>query len=98
MLINVSSTTLTRRAFNLKFNCPLRLSSMSMSSSNSDRVSDILDKINNLVQREELISDKYDVSKKVVDFEHPKDLFQVLPLDIGQKGVSDQELEKIRLV
>jgi len=95
MLINVSSTTLTRRAFNLKFNCPLRLSSMSMSSSNNDNVSDILVKINNLVQREALISDKYDVSKKVVDFEHPKDLFQVLPLDIGQKGVSDQELEKI---
>ena len=60
--------------------------------------SQILDRINNIVQRHSLVSDKYDTSKKVVDFEHPKDLFNLLPLGIRRDGLGDQEMEQIRLV
>ena len=60
--------------------------------------SQILERINNIVQRHSLVSDKYDTSNKVVDFEHPKDLFNLLPLDIGRDGLGDQEMEQIRLV
>ena len=64
-----------------------------MSSASS---SEILERINNIVQRHALVSDKYDTSNKVVDFEHPKDLFNVLPLEIGRDGLGDQEMEQIR--
>ena len=60
--------------------------------------SQILDRINNIVQRHSLVSDKYISSNKVVDFEHPKDLFNLLPLEIGREGLGDQEMEQIRLV
>ena len=60
--------------------------------------SQILERINNIVQRHALVSDKYDTNNKVVDFEHPKDLFNVLPLEIGRDGLGDQEMEQIRLV
>ena len=60
--------------------------------------SQILERINNIVQRHALVSDKYDTSNKVVDFEHPKDLFNVLPLEIGRDGLGDQEMEQIRKV
>ena len=59
--------------------------------------SQILDRINNIVQRHALVSDKYDTSNKVVEFEHPKDLFNLLPLEIGKEGLGDQEMEQIRL-
>ena len=59
--------------------------------------SQILERINNIVQRHALVSDKYDTNNKVVDFEHPKDLFNVLPLEIGRDGLGDQEMEQIRL-
>ena len=64
-----------------------------MSSASS---SEILERINNIVQRHALVSDKYDTSNKVVDFEHPKDLFNVLPLEIGRDGLGDQEMDQIR--
>ena len=60
-----------------------------------DRTSDILDTINNIVQRHKLLPDKYPSENKVVDFEHPKDLFNVLPLSIEKQGLDDKELEKI---
>ena len=56
----------------------------------------ILQKINELVQKHKLLSDHYDISKKVVDFEHPEDLRKLLPLTIDRKGVSNDELERIR--
>ena len=59
--------------------------------------SQILDRINNIVQRHALVSDKYDTGNKVVEFEHPKDLFNLLPLEIGKEGLGDQEMEQIRL-
>jgi len=62
---------------------------------NNEMASAILQKVNEIVQKNKLLSDKYDVNKKVVDFEHPKDLQNLLPLDIGKAGVSDEELEKI---
>ena len=58
--------------------------------------SQILDRINNIVQRHTLVSDKYDTNNKVVEFEHPKNLFKLLPLEIGRDGLGDQELEQIR--
>ena len=58
--------------------------------------SQILDRINNIVQRHALVSDKYDTNNKVVEFEHPKNLFKLLPLEIGRDGLGDQELEQIR--
>ena len=63
---------------------------------NTEMASAILQKVNDIVQKNKLLSDHYDVNKKVVDFEHPKDLQSLLPLDIGKAGVSDEELEKIR--
>lgn len=62
---------------------------------NTEMASAILQKVNDIVQKNKLLSDHYDVNKKVVDFEHPKDLQSLLPLDIGKAGVSDEELEKI---
>ena len=59
--------------------------------------SQILERINNIVQRHALVSDKYDTGNKVVEFEHPKDLFTLLPLEIGKEGLGDQEMEQIRL-
>ena len=59
--------------------------------------SQILERINNIVQRHALVSDKYDTGNKVVEFEHPKDLFNLLPLEIGKEGLGDQEMEQIRL-
>lgn len=70
-------------------------SSRAMSGDSSERTSHILDCVNNIVQRHKLIPDKYDVNNKVVQFEHPKDLFKMLPLDIGKEGVDDQKLEEI---
>ena len=66
-------------------------------SSSAQETSAILAKINDIVQKNKLLSEHYDISNKVVDFEHPKDLQTLLPLDIGKEGVSDAELEKIRL-
>ena len=60
-----------------------------------DRTSNILDTINNIVQRHKLVPDKYPLDNKVVDFEHPKDLFKELPLNIEKHGLGDKELEKI---
>ena len=69
------------------------LQTVKMSQNSSE---DILDKINQIVHKHQLISDSYDVTKKVVDFEHPNDLFKLLPLDIEKTGLDDQELEGIR--
>ena len=60
-----------------------------------ERTSHILDCVNNIVQKHKLIPDKYDDNNKVVQFEHPKDLFNILPLDIGKEGVDDKQLEEI---
>ena len=57
--------------------------------------SEILRKVSDLVQKHKLISDKFDHSQKVVDFEHPNELFSLLPLEISAGGCSDQELESI---
>jgi len=64
-------------------------------SSSAQETSAILAKVNDIVQKNKLLSEHYDISNKVVDFEHPKDLQTLLPLDIGKEGVSDAELEKI---
>ena len=65
--------------------------------SRQDEISSgILKKVNDLVQRHKLISDKFDADQKVVDFEHPNDLFSLLPLEISSGGCSDEELERIR--
>jgi len=56
----------------------------------------ILEKVNDIVQKHKLLSDHYDTEKKVVDFEHPKDLQKLLPLDIEREGISDDALVKIR--
>ena len=64
-------------------------------SSDNERTSHILDIVNNLVQKHKLIPDKYDANTKVVEFEHPRDLFGILPLDIGKGGVDDKQLEEI---
>ena len=64
-------------------------------SQDESRTSRILDTINNIVQRHKLIPDKYDVSNKVVEFEHPSDLFNILPLNIGAEGTDDKTLEEI---
>ena len=47
-------------------------------------------------QKHKLISDKFDDQQKVVEFEHPDDLFKLLPLDISKAGCSDAELKSIR--
>ena len=65
--------------------------------SREDKISSgILKVVTDLVQKHNLISDKFDVDQKVVDFEHPKDLFSLLPLEITPGGCSDEELERIR--
>ena len=65
--------------------------------SREDQISSgILKVVTDLVQKHKLISDKIDVDQKVVDFEHPKDLFSLLPLEISPGGCSDEELERIR--
>jgi len=58
-------------------------------SSSAQETSAILAKVNEIVQKNKLLSEHYDISNKVVDFEHPKDLQTLLPLDIGREGVSD---------
>ena len=58
--------------------------------------SQILTTVNDLVQKHKLISDKFDDQQKVVEFEHPQDLFKLLPLDISKAGCSDAELKSIR--
>jgi len=64
--------------------------------SREDQISsEILRKVTDLVQKHKLISDKFDDSQKVVDFEHPSELFSLLPLEISPQGCSDQELETI---
>jgi len=64
-------------------------------SQDESRTSHILDTINNIVQRHKLIPDKYDVSNKVVEFEHPSDLFNILSLNIGAEATDDKTLEEI---
>ena len=58
--------------------------------------SQILTTVSDLVQKHKLISDKFDHHQKVVEFEHPEDLFKLLPLEISQMGCSDAELKSIR--
>ena len=58
--------------------------------------SQILTTVSDLVQKHKLISDKFDHQQKVVDFEHPDDLFKLLPLEISEAGCSDAELKSIR--
>ena len=58
--------------------------------------SQILTTVSDLVQKHKLISDKFDDQQKVVEFEHPQDLFKLLPLDISKAGCSDAELKRIR--
>lgn len=58
--------------------------------------SQILTTVSDLVQKHKLISDKFDDQQKVVEFEHPEDLFKLLPLDISKAGCSDAELKSIR--
>ena len=58
--------------------------------------SQILTTVSDLVQKHKLISDKFDPQEKVVEFEHPDDLFKLLPLEISQAGCSDAELKSIR--
>jgi len=64
-------------------------------SRDTEVTSAILQKVSEIVQKNKILSEHYDVSNKVVDFEHPKDLQKLLPLDIAKEGVSDEELEKI---
>ena len=58
--------------------------------------SQILTTVSDLVQKHKLISDKFDLHEKVVEFEHPEDLFKLLPLEISKLGCSDAELKSIR--
>ena len=58
--------------------------------------SQILSTVSDLVQKHKLISDKCDDQQKVVEFEHPGDLFKLLPLEISKLGCSDAELKSIR--
>lgn len=48
-----------------------------------------------MVQKHKLVSDLYSRDERVVDFEHPEDLFSILPLDIAREGMTDGEMEKI---
>jgi len=57
--------------------------------------SSILARVAELVQRERLISDKYDSKAKTVDFLHPEELRTALPLAIGRQGCGEEELQKI---
>jgi len=61
----------------------------------ADEASGVLARVAELVQRERLVSDKYDKTKKVVDFLHPDELRAALPLSIGRQGCSDEELQEI---
>ena len=58
--------------------------------------SQILTTVSDLVQKHKLISDKFDLEEKVVEFEHPEDLFKLLPLEISKVGCSEAELKSIR--
>ena len=58
--------------------------------------SQILTTVSDLVQKHKLISDKFDLKEKVVEFEHPEDLFKLLPLEISKVGCSEAELKSIR--
>jgi len=57
--------------------------------------SPILQNILEIVESQKLISDKHGSSSKVVDFQHPSELFEKLPLTIGDEGLSDDEMKKI---
>merc|ERR1711892_230432 len=57
--------------------------------------SQILQNILEIVESQKLISDKHGSSSKVVDFQHPSELFEKLPLTIGDEGLSDDEMKKI---
>merc|ERR1712156_1389304 len=61
----------------------------------ADETSGVLARVAELVQRERLVSDKYDKTQKVVDFLHPDELRAALPLSIGRQGCSDEELQEI---
>ena len=58
--------------------------------------SQILTTVSELVQKHKLLSDKFDPKQKVVEFEHPADLFKLLPLEITESGCSEEELKRIR--
>merc|ERR1719402_954479 len=61
----------------------------------AEEASGVLARVAELVQRERLVSDKYDKSQKVVDFLHPEELRAALPLTIERQGCSEEELQSI---
>merc|ERR1712088_743070 len=61
----------------------------------AEEASGVLARVAELVQRERLVSDKYDKRQKVVDFLHPDELRTGLPLAIGRQGCGEEELERI---
>jgi len=67
-----------------------------MEASQLDTVtSEILSKIHGIVQERRLLSDKFGTEEKVVDFRHPTDLENELPLAIDRAGLSDKQLEEL---
>merc|ERR1711936_860627 len=61
----------------------------------AEEASGVLARVAELVQRERLVSDKYDKTQKVVDFLHPEDLRAALPLSIERQGCGEEELQRI---
>merc|ERR1712088_879169 len=61
----------------------------------AEEASGVLARVAELVQRERLVSDKYDKTQKVVDFLHPEELRAALPLTIERQGCSEEELQSI---
>lgn len=70
-------------------------SAMSDSKITTEKTSEILEMINRLVQEHKLLSNKFNTNEKVVKFKHPHQLEEILPLEISQDGLSDQQLEQI---
>jgi len=64
-------------------------------SSDSAVTSSILEAINKLVQDQRLVSDKYDITEKIINFKHPKELEEILPLAIQKDGLNDLQLEEL---
>jgi glutamate/tyrosine decarboxylase-like PLP-dependent enzyme len=55
----------------------------------------LLANVFNIIKQENLLAGTFPSNKKILDFHHPAELEAKLPLEIGKKGLSDDELTEI---
>ncbi|XP_023340138.1 cysteine sulfinic acid decarboxylase isoform X1 [Eurytemora carolleeae] len=57
--------------------------------------SEILRAVARIVEENKLVCNKFPIQEKVVEFKHPKDLENILPLNIERDGVEDSNLDEL---